>query len=67
MVEATIRMVDENVSFNALRATRGKVVRAEPVAALNEKRLVHHVGSRVSVPGRGGIFGWTRGVGCGAV
>jgi len=21
----------------------------------------------VSVPGRGGIFGWTRGVGCGAV
>jgi phage terminase large subunit-like protein len=36
MVEATLRMVDENVSFNAVRASRGKVVRAEPVAALYE-------------------------------
>jgi phage terminase large subunit-like protein len=32
MVEATIRMVDPNVSYSAVRATRGKVVRAEPVA-----------------------------------
>src|SRR6516164_629035 len=27
MVEATLRMVDENVSFNAVRASRGKIVR----------------------------------------
>jgi phage terminase large subunit-like protein len=45
MVEATIRMVDENVSFNAVRASRGKVVRAEPVAALYEQKRVRHVGS----------------------
>jgi hypothetical protein len=45
MVEATLRMVDPNVAFTAVRATRGKVVRARPVAALYEQRRVHHVGS----------------------
>jgi predicted phage terminase large subunit-like protein len=45
MVEATLRMVDENVSFNAVRASRGKVVRAEPVAALYEQKRCFHVGS----------------------
>ena len=44
MVENTIRMVDNDVAFEAVRATRGKVVRAEPVAALYEQRRVHHVG-----------------------
>jgi phage terminase large subunit-like protein len=34
MVGATLRMVDPNVPFSAVRASRGKVVRAEPVAAL---------------------------------
>jgi phage terminase large subunit-like protein len=33
MVGATLRMVDPNVAFSAVRASRGKVVRAEPVAA----------------------------------
>jgi hypothetical protein len=45
MVEATLRMVDPNVAFTAVRATRGKVVQAQPVAALYEQRRVHHVGS----------------------
>ena len=45
MVEATIRMVDRNISYSAVRATRGKVVRAEPAAALYEQRRVHHVGA----------------------
>jgi predicted phage terminase large subunit-like protein len=45
MVEATIRMVDNNVSYSAVRATRGKVVRAEPVAALYEQGRIHHVGA----------------------
>jgi predicted phage terminase large subunit-like protein len=45
MVEATIRMVDPNVSYSAVRATRGKVVRAEPVAALYEQGRIHHVGA----------------------
>jgi phage terminase large subunit-like protein len=44
MVEATIRMVDPNVPFTAVRASRGKVVRAEPAAALYEQGRVHHVG-----------------------
>jgi len=45
MVEATIRMVDPNVAFTAVHASRGKVVRAEPVAALYEQGRVHHIGS----------------------
>ena len=45
MVEATIRMVDPNVSYTKVHASRGKVIRAEPVAALYEQRRVHHIGS----------------------
>lgn len=45
MVEATIRAIDSSVPFKAVHATRGKVVRAEPIAALYEQRKVHHVGT----------------------
>jgi phage terminase large subunit-like protein len=45
MVGATLRMVDPNVAFTAVRATRGKVVRAEPVAALYQQGRVHHIGA----------------------
>src|ERR1700732_1148563 len=45
MVEATIRMVDPNVSYAKLHASRGKVMRAEPIAALYEQHRVHHVGA----------------------
>lgn len=44
MVEATLRSVQSDASFRALRASRGKAVRAEPVAALYEQGRVHHVG-----------------------
>ncbi len=44
MVESVIRAVDENVSYKSVRATRGKVIRAEPAAALYERGKVHHVG-----------------------
>jgi phage terminase large subunit-like protein len=44
MVEATLRMVDPNTSFRAVRASRGKVARAEPIAALYEQRRIHHIG-----------------------
>src|SRR5438445_8380592 len=40
MVEATVRMVDRNVSYSAVRVSRGKVIRAEPVAALYEQRRI---------------------------
>jgi phage terminase large subunit-like protein len=43
MVEATLRMVDATVSYRSVNASRGKMVRAEPVAALYEKgAVVHH-------------------------
>lgn len=45
LVETVIRTVDRNVPFKAVRASRGKAVRAEPVAALYEQGRVHHVGT----------------------
>ena len=45
MVEATIRMVDNNVPVTTVWASRGKVARAEPVSALYEQGRVHHVGN----------------------
>lgn len=48
LVENVIRMVAKDmgvsVSYKAVRASRGKVVRAEPVAALYEQCRIHHVG-----------------------
>lgn len=44
LVELNIRNVRRNIPFSQVRATRGKAVRAEPVAALYEKGQVHHVG-----------------------
>lgn len=45
LVEMAIRAVDRNVSFKQVRASRGKAVRAEPIAALYEQHRVHHVGT----------------------
>ena len=44
LVEHTIRTVDASVPITAVRASRGKVLRAEPIAALYEQGKVHHVG-----------------------
>jgi len=44
MVGATLRMVDPNVAFTAVRAARGKM-RAEPVAALYQQGRIHHIGT----------------------
>lgn len=44
MVEHTIKSVDNQVPITLITASRGKVQRAEPIAALYEKGLVHHVG-----------------------
>ncbi len=43
LVERIIRSIDPTVSFKAVRATRGKYTRAEPVAALYEQGKVSHV------------------------
>jgi phage terminase large subunit-like protein len=45
MVEAVLRTADATMSVKLVNASRGKVVRAEPVAALYEQGRVHHVGS----------------------
>ncbi len=44
LVEQVIRTVDPNVSYKSVHASRGKMVRAEPIAALYEQGRVHHVG-----------------------
>jgi predicted phage terminase large subunit-like protein len=45
MVAATLRVVDGNIPFTAVHASRGKVIRAEPISALYEQGRVHHVGT----------------------
>lgn len=45
MVEAVLRNVDGRIPFKAVHASRGKVIRAEPVAALYEQGKAHHVGA----------------------
>ena len=50
MVESTIEVVAKGdadqspVAYKKVTATRGKAIRAEPISALYEKGLVHHVG-----------------------
>ena len=43
MVKTTIHGEDDSVSYKAVRASRGKFARAEPVSALYERGLVKHV------------------------
>lgn len=45
LVEAVIRVVDKNVSYKGVHAARGKLTRAEPIAALAEQGRLHHVGT----------------------
>jgi phage terminase large subunit-like protein len=45
MVKLTLRTVDARIPFTAVRASRGKIARAEPVAALSEQKKIHLVGS----------------------
>jgi phage terminase large subunit-like protein len=45
IIEDLVTLIDKRVAYKAVHATRGKLVRAEPVAALYEQGKVHHVGS----------------------
>tara|TARA_B110000285_G_scaffold20358_1_gene19733 strand:- start:290 stop:1591 length:1302 start_codon:yes stop_codon:yes gene_type:complete len=45
LVERLIRTVDRNVPYKKVHASRGKLVRAEPISALYEQERVSHVGS----------------------
>jgi phage terminase large subunit-like protein len=44
MVRFVIRAADANATVETISASRGKALRAEPVSALYEQGLVHHVG-----------------------
>lgn len=44
MVENVIRTADRSVAYKEVTASRGKIARAEPVAALYEQNRVKHVG-----------------------
>lgn len=43
LVEANLRVVDPTVPYRKVNATKGKRLRAEPVAAMYEQGRVHHV------------------------
>lgn len=45
MIELLLRQVDPHVPYKKVTATRGKLVRAEPVAALSEQTRLHLVGN----------------------
>jgi len=44
MVKSNIRVADRNVAVKLVHASRGKDVRAEPVASLYADGMIHHVG-----------------------
>jgi len=44
LVEANIRSVDKQISYKEVWASRGKYIRAEPIASFYEQGKVHHVG-----------------------
>jgi phage terminase large subunit-like protein len=45
LVREIVRQIDPNVAVRDVRASRGKRLRAEPVAALYEQGVVRHMGS----------------------
>ena len=44
LVERLLRNVEANIPYRSVRATRGKLTRAEPISALYEQKRVHHIG-----------------------
>lgn len=44
MVEAVLRTENKDIPYKEVHASRGKAMRAEPIASLYEQHKVHHVG-----------------------
>ena len=57
MVEAVVKQVDRNIPFKMVTASRGKVQRAEPIAALYEQSKVRHVKGLEQLEAQ--MTGWT--------
>jgi phage terminase large subunit-like protein len=45
LIGTVLRTQDERVPFKKVHASRGKQIRAEPIAAMYEQGRIHHVGS----------------------
>lgn len=45
MIEQSLRTVDANVPYKAVRASKGKATRAEPISAMYERKIIHHYGA----------------------
>lgn len=61
LVETVVRQIDPLVSYQAVRASRGKYARAEPVAALYEQGRIHHVGAYQALEDE--LTNWTPDIG----
>ena len=44
LVERLLKSIDQTVKYRAVHASRGKMLRAEPISALYEQGKVHHLG-----------------------
>ncbi|WP_369412437.1 hypothetical protein [Mucilaginibacter rivuli] len=44
LIETILRGVDNKISYRSVHATRDKLTRAEPIAALYEQGKAHHIG-----------------------
>lgn len=49
MVESTLRVVSDGVAYRGIHAKKGKKLRAEPIQALYERGLIHHVSADLGV------------------
>ena len=56
LVESVVRQIDPLVPYKAVRATRGKVARAEPVAQLYEQGRVFHLRGLVDLEEQMGLM-----------
>jgi phage terminase large subunit-like protein len=43
-IESTLKLIDHRVAYKDVRAKKGKLLRAEPVATAYERRMIFHVG-----------------------
>jgi predicted phage terminase large subunit-like protein len=44
LIERLLRVQDAQIPYRAIRSTKGKMLRAEPISSLYEQSKVHHVG-----------------------
>jgi phage terminase large subunit-like protein len=44
MIKLLLKQVDPSIPYRKVTATRGKIIRAEPIASLSEQSRLHLVG-----------------------